>query len=84
MFELKGLIQAKVGILQLRLLSLSRQSNPSTLTAGLLPKFARRHPPFLADEDWEDADDTPPDGAGLGTIKRGETGMVFSSPNRAS
>lgn len=69
-------------MLQLRLLSLSRQSNPSTLTAGLLPKLARRHPFFLADED-EDADDIPDD-AGLGIIARGETGDVLPSPNLAS
>ncbi|KAJ0492550.1 hypothetical protein HanIR_Chr12g0576171 [Helianthus annuus] len=37
MFLKKGLIQAKAGMLQLRRLSLSRQSNPSILTAGLLP-----------------------------------------------
>lgn len=70
-------------MLQLRLLSLSRQSNPSTLTAGLLPKLARRHPPFLADEDEEDADDIPDD-PGLGIIARGETGEVLPSPNLAS
>lgn len=72
------MIQAKVGILQLRLLSLSRQSNPSTLTAGLLPKLARRHPPFLADEDGDD------DETGLGIMERGDTGVIFTSPNRAS
>lgn len=67
----------------MRLLSLSRQSNPSTLTAGLLPKLARRHPPFLADEDDVDADDKPDD-VGLGIIARGEIGEVLPSPNLAS
>lgn len=66
-------------MLQLRLLSLSKQSNPSTLTTGLLPKLARRHPPFLVDED-EDVDDD----VELGMTARGETGKVLSSPNRAS
>lgn len=67
----------------MRLLSLSRQSNPSTLTAGLLPKLARRHPPFLAEDD-DDADDKPAD-VGLGIIARGEIWEVFpSDPNLAS
>lgn len=64
-------------MLQLRL-SLSRQSNPSTLTAGLLPKFARTHPPFL---EADDGDDDIPERTG---IDRGEIGVILSSPNRAS
>lgn len=64
-------------MLQLRR-SLSRQSKPSTLTAGLLPKFALTHPPFLVDVDGDEAS---PDGIG---IARGETGVTFSSPKRAS
>lgn len=71
-------------MLQLRLLSLSRQSNPSTLTAGLLPKLARRHPPFLVDEDEDEDVDDIPDDVGLGIIARGETGEVLPSPNLAS
>lgn len=82
-FGIKGLNQAKVGMLQLRLLSLSRQSNPSILTAGLFPKLDRRHPPFLADEEDGDDDDIP-DGAGLGIIDLGDTGENLSSPKRAS
>ncbi|KAJ0826408.1 hypothetical protein HanRHA438_Chr17g0813981 [Helianthus annuus] len=65
-------------MLQLRRLSLSRQSNPSIRTAGLLPKLERRHPPFLGD--GEDK----PDGAGLGIVERGDTGAILSSRNRAS
>lgn len=64
-------------MLQFRL-SLSRQSNPSTLTAGLLPKLARTHPPFLAEDGGEGG---RPDGAGATTHDDGEK---FSSPNRAS
>lgn len=64
-------------MLQFRL-SLSRQSNPSILTAGLFPKFALMHPPFLADEDGED---DRPEGT---DTKGGEMGLSFSSPNRAS
>lgn len=80
----KGLIfQARAGMLQLRRLSLSRQSNPSILTAGLLPKLARRHPPFLAEENEGEDDDIPED-EGLGIIERGDTGETLSSPNRAS
>jgi len=67
-------------MLQLRL-SLSRQSNPSTLTAGLLPKLARTHPPFLAEDGGEGG---RPDGAGTTTHDDGERGEKFSSPNRAS
>lgn len=63
-------------MLQLRLLSLSRQSNPSILTAGLLPKLERRHPPFLA----EGEDDTPDD-TGLGFV---ESGKILSSRKRSS
>ncbi|MFS8017787.1 hypothetical protein Hanom_Chr15g01384541 [Helianthus anomalus] len=77
MFGTKGLIQARVAMLQLRLLSLSRQSNPSILTAGLLPKLERLHPPFIGD-------DCRPDDAGLGTMERGDNGDIFSSPKRAS
>lgn len=65
-------------MLQFRL-SLSRQSNPSILTAGLFPKFALMHPPFLADDDGED-DDRPDET----DTKGGEMGLSFSSPNRAS
>lgn len=64
-------------MLQLRL-SLSRQSKPSILTAGLLPKFALIRPPPLRVEDGEGAS---PDGIGM---DRGETGVNFSSPKRAS
>jgi hypothetical protein len=67
-------------MLQLRLLSLSKQSNPSILAAGLFPKLARTHPPFREEEDGE-SDDNPDGGIG---IERGETGVNFSSPNRAS
>lgn len=75
--SVSGVCYARVGILQLRLLSLSRQSNPSILTAGLLPKLARtQDPPFLEEDDGES--DSP------GGIERGETGMNFSSPNRSS
>lgn len=69
---------ARVGMLQF-LLSLSRQSNPSTLTAGLLPKLARTKPPFLVDDE---GDEDRPDGAGIGDS--GENGVSFSFPNRAS
>lgn len=44
-----GAAYASAGMLQLRL-SLSRQSNPSTLTAGLFPKLARTHPPLRVEE----------------------------------
>lgn len=66
--------QARAGMLRFRL-SLSRQSNPSILTAGLLPKFPRTQLPFLADED----DGDKPEGGGMG-----RNGANFSSPNRAS
>ena len=65
-------------MLQFRLLSLSRQSNPSILTAGLLPKFALTQPPFLEEDD---GDEETPEGMG---IESGEIGVIFSSPNRAS
>lgn len=58
--------------------SLSRQSNPSILTAGLLPKFALTHPPLIL---ADDGDAPNPEGIG---IARGETGVTLSSPNRAS
>lgn len=54
------------------LLSLSRQSNPSILTAGLLPKLPLTHPPFLPEEEGDD-------GGGIG-----EETSVISSLNRAS
>lgn len=60
------------------LLSLSRQSNPSILTAGLLPKFSLAHATFLADDDGED--DIP---EGIG-IDLGERGVTFASPKWAS
>lgn len=62
---------AREGMLQFRV-SLSRQSNPSTLTVGLPPKPARTHPPppFLVDEDE------------IG--ESGEIGVSISLPNRAS
>uniref|UniRef100_M1ACW9 Uncharacterized protein n=1 Tax=Solanum tuberosum TaxID=4113 RepID=M1ACW9_SOLTU len=66
-------------MLQLRR-SLSRQSKPSTLTAGLWPKFALlTHPPFLADD--VEGDEANPEGIG---IARGDIGVTFSSQNRAS
>lgn len=56
-----------------------RQSNPSTLTAGLLPKLDLTQPPalppppaFLADED------------GDGGITAGAGGVTLSSPKRES
>lgn len=66
-------------LLQLRR-SLSRQSNPSILTAGLLPKLGRTQPPllpppvtpFLAEEDGDDGS------------KTGDKGVIFSSPKRES
>lgn len=62
--------------------SLSRQSNPSILTAGLLPKLALTHPPLiLAADEVEVGDPAKPEGIG---IARGEIGVTFSSPNRAS
>lgn len=67
-------------MLQFRL-SLSRQSNPSTLTAGLLPKLARTHPPFLPEDE---GDGGRPDWVGTTTQDDGERGGKFSSPNRAS
>lgn len=60
-------------------LSLSRQSKPSILEAGLLPKLARMHPPFLADEEVDDIDG--PEGIGIAC---GEIGEKLSSPNRVS
>ena len=66
------LSQAKAGMLQLRP-SLSRQSKPSTRTAGLLPKLDLTHP--LRAE--EEADGAIPD-EGIGT------GTTLSSPKRAS
>lgn len=73
-------LYAKAGMLQF-LRSLSRQSNPSTLTAGLFPKFDRTQPPFLEEEV---GDDDRPDGGGVGMGKSGDIGESFSSPNRAS
>jgi len=67
-------------MLQFRL-SLSRQSNPSILTAGLLPKLARTHPPFLAEDE---GDGGRPDAVGTTTHDCGESGEKVSSPNRAS
>ena len=68
-------------MLQFRPLSLSRQSNPSTLTAGLFPKLARTQPPpFLAEEEGDEEDGLH----GEGTRNDGENGENFSSPNRAS
>lgn len=67
-------------MLQLRR-SLSRQSKPSTLTAGLLPKFTLlTHPPgpFLADDEGDEAN---PEGIGMA---RGDTGDTLSSPKRSS
>ena len=72
--------QARAGMLQFRL-SLSRQSNPSILTAGLSPKLARTQPPFLVEEE---GDGGRPDGEGTTTHDDGERGEKFSSPNRAS
>lgn len=65
-------------MLQLRRLSLSRQSNPSILTAGLLE---RRNPGFREDE-GEEEDGIPE--LGVGIIDCGEIGENLSSPNRAS
>lgn len=65
-------------MLQLRR-SLSMQSNPSTLTAGLFPKLALTQPPFLADDD---VGDDRPEGGGIGASDG--NGVSFSSPNRAS
>lgn len=64
---------ARAGMLRLRR-SLSRQSNPSTLTAGLLPKFARTQLPLRGE--WVEVE-------AVG-IARGETGVHRSSPNRES
>jgi hypothetical protein len=71
---------ASAGMLQFRL-SLSRQSNPSTLTAGLFPKLARTHPPFLLEDV---GDGGRPDWVGITTQEDGESGEKFSSPNLAS
>ena len=60
-------------MLQFRL-SLSRQSNPSILTAGLLPKFSLAQATFLADDSGED--DIP---TGVG-IDLGDRGVTFASP----
>lgn len=60
------------------LLSLSRQSNPSILTAGLLPKLPLTHPPFLPEEEGDEGG--KPNGGG---IAEEETDMI-SSRNRAS
>ena len=73
-------IYARAGMLQFRL-SLSRQSNPSTLTTGLLPKLARTHPPFLEEDE---GDGGRPDAVGTTTHDCGERGENVSSPNRAS
>lgn len=64
--------------------SLSRQSNPSTLTAGLLPKFALKHPPFLEAEVGEAL--TRPGDLSIGEDAIGEIGGIssFSSLNLAS
>lgn len=67
-------------MLQLRR-SLSRQSNPSILTAGLFPKLERTQPPFLVEDD---GDDESPNWVGLGTLDDGESGEIISSPNRES
>jgi len=67
-------------MLQFRL-SLSRQSNPSTLTAGLFPKLALTHPPFLPEDE---GDGGRPDWVGITTQEDGESGEKFSSPNLAS
>jgi hypothetical protein len=74
------ILYARAGMLQFRLLSLSRQSNPSTLTAGLFPKFARTQPPFLAVE-LDVGEDDDEGGGGIGD-DIGEKNL--SSPNRAS
>lgn len=60
--------------------SLFRQSNPSILSAGLLPKFARMQPPFLEDEDG--GEEKPEVGPAMG--ESGENGRTFSSPNLSS
>lgn len=58
--------------------SLLRQSKPSTLTAaGLSPNFILMHAPLREDDDGDET----PEGDG---IDNGETGVSFSSPNRAS
>lgn len=59
------------------LLSLSRQSNPSILTAGLLPKLPLTHPPFLPEEE-EEGDE----GGWPSRVEIGEE--EISSLNRAS
>lgn len=65
-------------MLQLRL-SLSRQSNPSILTAGLLPKLGRTQPllllppPFLPEEEGEE-----------GSMAVDDKGFTLSSTKRES
>lgn len=68
-------------MLRLRL-SLSRwQSNPSTRTAGLLPKFTR--PQLLPFRPAEDVGGD--EGVGVATVgEKKECILGFSSPNRAS
>lgn len=61
------------------LLSLSRQSNPSILTFGLLPKLPlTTHPPFLPEEEGDD-EGGKPNGGGIT-----EETDTISSRNRAS
>lgn len=62
-------------MLRFRLSRSRRQSNPSILTAGLLPKFTRPQPPFRPDDGGGDGD---------GDAAAGERSFGFSSPNRAS
>lgn len=69
---------ARAGMPQLRR-SLLRQSNPSILTAGLLPKFGRTQPPCLEDDGEEGK---PEVGPAMG--ESGENGRNFSSPNLSS
>lgn len=64
-------------MLRFRLSLSRRQSNPSILTAGLLPKFTRTHPPFRPAEGGGD------DGGEAAGEKRGSS-FGFSSPNLAS
>lgn len=71
-------LYASAGIPQF-LRSLLRQSNPSTLTAGLFPKLARTQPPFLEEDD---GDKDGPKAVGIGDS--GENGAKLSSPNRSS
>ena len=64
--------------------SLSTQSKPLTLTAGLFPKFSLTQPPFLREVEVGDDDDDKPDGGGIGIGINGDIGESFSSPDRAS